>query len=404
MAKKRVDFSPEVKRIISSRAAYRCSFPGCDVTLIGPGIGLNPVNCIGECAHIYAAAGKGPRSNHNLSQDDLQKPENGIFLCSKHHRLIDKGRGKGYPAETLMLYKQMHEHKISQEIGHISYPLLWIKKVTVLNSPILKTGVSFSFTKSTVVTGTNSVGKSVLMEYIYAALTGFCVERMKSSYVELNIELSNPVWQTILCVMDRGTVKYKVGDQDLTFCPFSVDVVFLRESRGKIKGDMIEWIRKQMGKERDFAKCLIEGADLSDSYVVKKVRMETIRKKPYETVLVKLQKIDEEDESCHWSLEQFSGTERYSLVFDLVVGYMKKVSRYKNTLFLMDWPVINTFDSDLMNHYFRVFLDSSNSFQTIAVMHTIWAGVDWSGWNMAKMTKDNLDIKWNLLQDGGTGV
>lgn len=102
---KRANFSQETVSIISARAAYRCSFPGCDATLIGPGGDSNLVDNIGECAHIYAAANKGPRSNHSLSKEDLQKPENGIFLCRKHHALVDKGKGIKYPAETLMLYK-----------------------------------------------------------------------------------------------------------------------------------------------------------------------------------------------------------------------------------------------------------------------------------------------------------
>lgn len=32
-------------------------------------------------------------------------------------------------------------------------------------------------------------------------------------------------------------------------------------------------------------------------------------------------------------------------------------------------------------------------------MHTLWEGVDWSGWNLIKMTEeDNLDIKWEQLR------
>jgi|Go1ome_4_1110791.scaffolds.fasta_scaffold00603_2 hypothetical protein len=396
---KRANFSQETVSIISARAAYRCSFPGCDATLIGPGGDSNLVDNIGECAHIYAAANKGPRSNHSLSKEDLQKPENGIFLCRKHHALVDKGKGIKYPAETLMLYKQMHEHKISEELGHVSYPLLWIKKVVVLDSPILKAGLCYDFTKSTIIEGTNGAGKSVLVEYIYAALTGECVKRMRGTHVVLSIELSNPVWQSVTCTIDNGTVKYKVGEKELAFCPFSVDVVYLRDYDGPTKGDLIDWMGNQLGKDRQFVKALIEGADLSSSYVVKKVRMETVRKHPYETIRVCLQKINDAEDDCHWHLEQFSGTERCSVLFDLVVGYMRSVSRYKNTLFLFDWSYINMFSGSILNHYFKVFHNSCNYFQTIVAMHTLWEGVDWSGWNLIKMTEeDNLDIKWEQLR------
>ena len=391
---KRADFSAETKRIIASRAAYRCSFPRCNATLIGPGMEPDQVDNIGECAHIYAAGKKGPRCNHNLRAEDLQKPENGIFLCVKHHTLIDKHKGAKYPAETLMLYKQMHEHRISEELGHISYPLMWVKRITVVESPLLKTGMSYDFTKSTIIAGTNGTGKSILMEYVYTALSGVFSLREKRSRVKLRIEMSNPIWQDVICIIENQSVKYEIKGQLLTFCPFSINIIYLRESNGRVKGDLINWIGAQMGESRSFVKSLIDGADLSHSYLVSNVWMETVRKRPYEEIRVKLKKRDDDKAHASWTLGQFSGTERYSVLFDLVIGYLRQMSRYKNTLLLIDWSQINTFDSGLMNHYFKLFHDSSSYFQTIAVMHTLWKDVDWSGWNMIKMTKaENLDVK-----------
>lgn len=398
MAKKRVDFSPQTKEIIAKRAAYRCSYPDCNATLIGPGLEPDAIENIGECAHIYAAAGKGPRSNDNLSDEDIQKPENGIFLCSKHHKLIDKHKGIRYPAETLMLYKQMHEHKISEELGHINYPLMWIKKVTVVESLILKEGLSYDFTKGTIITGTNGVGKSVLMEYIYTALTGRCVIRPEKSRVILEIEFSNPIWQKVRCEIDGGVVRYKVGEQNLTFCPFSVEVVYLRDHYGIVKGDLINWIGAQFCENREFVKNLIEGADLKYSYLISDIKMETVRRLPYEYVRIKLQKKSDLECDCHWVLEQLSSTEQYSVIIDLIVNYMRKASRYKNVLFLMDWSDINAFDSGLLSYYFKLFYDSSIYFQTVAAMHTLWQGVDWAGWNMITMSsEENLEIKWEKI-------
>ena len=398
MSKKRIDFSQPTKDIIAARAGYRCSYPDCNATLIGPGLDPDKIENIGECAHIYAASGKGPRSNHSLNDKDLQKPENGLFLCKKHHSLIDKHSGKKYPPETLMLYKQMHEHKISEEIGHISYPLLWIKEVEVIESPILKSGVRYSFTKSTIISGSNATGKSVLIEYIYTALTGKCISRHNNSNVTISIELSNPVWKKVICTIKKGVVSYSIGGQPITFCPFSVSVVFLRDYDIRPNGDIINKIKALLGEDRQFVKNLISGADLSSSYLVSDVELETVRKKPYEIVRVNLHKKGDRDKDRPWSLGQLSGTERDSFVFDIIVGYLKKLSRYKNTLFLIDWSDINTFDGKLMNYYFQQFYYASNYFQTVAVMHTLWKDVDWSGWNLIRMTKnDNLDFHPELL-------
>ena len=396
--KKRADFSLKTKEIIASRAAYRCSFPGCNATLIGPGLEPDQVDNIGQCAHIYAAGKKGPRCNHNLSAEDLQKPENGIFLCGKHHPMIDKHKGNKYPAETLMLYKQMHEHKISEELGHICYPPQWIKQIIVVESPLLKIGVSYDFTKNTIIAGSNGTGKSLLMEYIYTALSGVFSLREKRSRVKLKIEMSNPVWHDVICIIENQSVKYQVGSNHLSFCPFSVNIIYLREKSGKVKGDLINWIGAQMEEDRSFVKALIDGANLSQSYLVSEIWMEKIRTVPSEEMRVKLRKKDDDIKRDPWTLGQFSGSERYSVLFDLIVGYLRQVSRYKNTLLLIDWSRIHTFDSGLMNHYFKLFYDSSSYFQTLAVMHTLWNDVDWSGWNMIKMTKaDNLDVKWDLL-------
>ena len=65
----RADFSKATKEIIAKRAAYRCCFPGCNATLIGPGVEPGTIDNIGECAHIYATSGQGPHSKHNLTEN-----------------------------------------------------------------------------------------------------------------------------------------------------------------------------------------------------------------------------------------------------------------------------------------------------------------------------------------------
>lgn len=388
----RANFSEATKEIIAKRAAYRCCFPDCDATLIGPGMDSGSIENVGECAHIYAASGRGPRSQHSLINADLVKPENGMFLCKKHHSLIDKHKGKKYPPETLMLYKQMHEYKISQELGHISYPLMWIKQIKILESPILKEGLVYDFTKNTILFGGNGSGKSVLIEYIYSALTGIIVKRMRGQKVVLQITLSNPIWKDVICTIQDETIKYQVGDDTLTFCPFSVDVIYLQEEKARHKGDLINWIGLQIDKDRTFVKRLIEGSDLSNGYVANKAFMKIVRTKPYETVDVLVKKNTDEDDDEPWALGQFSGTERSSLVFDLVVGYLRQLSRYRNVLLLIDWPYFNHFDGSSMNYYYKLFHNSSSYFQSIAVMHSQWEGVDWSGWNVIKMDR-NVNMK-----------
>lgn len=390
----RADFPAHTKEIIAKRAAYRCSFPGCNATLIGPGLEAGEVENVGECAHIYSASGYGPRSNHNLTAEDLQKPENGMFLCRKHHSLIDKHKGKKYPPETLMLYKQMHEHQIAAELGHISYPLTWIKQIKILQSPILKEGMVYDFTKNTILFGGNGSGKSLLIEYIYSALTGNVVKRLKGQTIVLKITLSNPIWKDVICTIHDEMITYQVGGQHLTFCPFSVDVVYLQEQKKKHRGDLINWIALQIGEDRTFVKRLIAGADLSNGFIAREAEMKLKRIRPYEDVEILIKKKTDKRKDKLWKYGQLSGTEQSSFVFDLIVGYMRKLSQYRNTLLLIDWPFFYHFDSPSMNYYYRLFQNSSSFYQSIAVMHSQWEGLDWSGWNVISMTRqNNLDIK-----------
>lgn len=86
----RIDFSQATKDIIAQRAAYRCSFPGCNKLLIRPDTDSEKSLNLGECAHIYSAAEDGPRGRGRLSEEQLRSHSNGIYLCHRHHKMIDK--------------------------------------------------------------------------------------------------------------------------------------------------------------------------------------------------------------------------------------------------------------------------------------------------------------------------
>ncbi len=90
---KRLDFSDRTKRIIAARAGYRCSFPGCRKPTVGPGGRPEEFISTGVAAHIFSAAPGGPRGQGGLTTQDLVRPENGIWLCENHARLVDANRG-----------------------------------------------------------------------------------------------------------------------------------------------------------------------------------------------------------------------------------------------------------------------------------------------------------------------
>lgn len=162
----RKEFNITTKRIIASRAGFKCSYPGCNKTLVGPGLKNNEWITIGEFAHIFSAKKTGPRTSGNLSDGELKRPENGILLCRNHHKIIDtKSQQLKYTSDLLTRYKNRHEFLISAEIGEYIYPLNYINEIN-FQGGIFKEEVSLNLGKVTFINGENGTGKSTIAEII----------------------------------------------------------------------------------------------------------------------------------------------------------------------------------------------------------------------------------------------
>lgn len=64
-----------------------------------------------ENAHIHAVGMKGPRHKDDMTQEEINKTENLMLLCSEHHHLIDT-KPDDYPGETLLECKRRHEERV----------------------------------------------------------------------------------------------------------------------------------------------------------------------------------------------------------------------------------------------------------------------------------------------------
>lgn len=162
MAKKNItadpEFSDKIKDIISKRASYRCSYTGCGNLLVGPGVEKNEFMLLGECAHIFSAAINGPRTSGNLKPEELCRADNGMLLCRKHHKLIDrKHKSNRYTSGILIQMKDRHEFRISAEIGENNYPLHWIKSFEVSQCKVLAGSVRVNLGKLTFINGANCI-------------------------------------------------------------------------------------------------------------------------------------------------------------------------------------------------------------------------------------------------------
>lgn len=112
----RDEFSPTVIRTLALRVGVRCSNPSCRQLTAGPS-DEGPLKCtnVGEAAHITAAAAGGPRYNPSLEPEHRGAASNGIWLCAKCARMIDRDEIK-YTVEVLQKWKHRAEKAARAEV------------------------------------------------------------------------------------------------------------------------------------------------------------------------------------------------------------------------------------------------------------------------------------------------
>jgi hypothetical protein len=163
---RRVDFKKTTKRLVAERAGYRCSFPTCAKSTIGPTEDRNQSKNTGVAAHIYSAATGGPRGQGSLDENSLRSADNAIWLCTGHAQLVDTNRGREFPPAKLRSFKAFHEARIASEQGGISAPYCWFQEMIVSESPVFAAQQRFQFGKVTVLSGGNGSGKSAVCEWL----------------------------------------------------------------------------------------------------------------------------------------------------------------------------------------------------------------------------------------------
>lgn len=386
----RFDFSARTKSIIAKRAAYRCSFPDCDCTLIGPGNSVDDVIELGECAHIYAAGEDGPRKS-TLSEDTIKSAFNGIYLCRKHHKIIDRNKDK-YPAELLLQYKTRHEFLISQEIGDYAYPSFWINRIEIEPNDILRNGFKFDLAKVNLIFGDNGTGKSTIVELLYEAFTRDILERWKDKNFMLHIDFSNTVFGKITVNIQGNHIVY-IGDNQkerLASIPYIIRTIFFHEddlngSRYMGMDDMRE-ISQYFNIDVPLLEDIINTTSYNNALFIKALRIKRVRSNPYVVNnLMVVRKDDVKNEL--WSFNQLSGGEQKMVVFDIIISYLMKVSKYVPTLFLVDTRFIYGLDVCVIKEYLELLQSAEAHFQTIMVSHTKWKDIDWEGWEIMDLPK-----------------
>ena len=111
------DFTDSTRRKLRDRVANLCSNPECRRNTVAANLEtIDNRTIIGEAAHICAASSGGPRFDNRMSTTDTKSFNNGIWLCSICHKIIDR-EPETYPVEMLKDWKVKAEEYASQSLG-----------------------------------------------------------------------------------------------------------------------------------------------------------------------------------------------------------------------------------------------------------------------------------------------
>ena len=113
MTKRKDDFDPAVRIALAKRAAYRCSFPGCNALTVGPSEESDiSTTASGMACHISAAsAGPAARRYDSLMTSEQRKSiQNGIWLCYDHGKIIDTDEIR-YTIPQLIKWRELAEQR-----------------------------------------------------------------------------------------------------------------------------------------------------------------------------------------------------------------------------------------------------------------------------------------------------
>ena len=374
------DFSPRTRRVISARAGYRCSYPGCGRPLIGPGEGADGIISLGEVAHIYSGSQEGPRYDKSISKEQLQSPQNGVFLCRHHHRLVDSIETK-FTSADLIRMKDRHEFQISSEIGVLTHPAVWIDSITINQFSLFQDGTNVSLGRINHIYGEHGLGKTAFLEVLSAALTSIPNDRWQRHQVSLNIRVRSGVdrLNTIAVRMKDNRVTFQIGQRDLPLFAEPYFVVYLRRSLRR-NADDVEAIRSCYDFPQGFLERLIATPGLR-GITTSDYSLETTRTVPYISRNLRV------EVGNNWvqTFDTCSGSEQGRVVLDLGIAAALSMCRHRPVVLLIDWVNITSLNIERFVPYIDFLFSSQALFQTIFVSPDPIEKLPWTGWQRVEL-------------------
>ncbi|MBU0522379.1 MAG: hypothetical protein KKC24_11450 [Gammaproteobacteria bacterium] len=382
--KSRIEFKSKVRATLFNRAGGKCSVPRCKNPTVGPFEDNEGAVNLGVACHIYSAAEDGPRGRGGKSDEFIGSDANGLWCCPSHASLIDKQKGKDYPANVLFAWKALAEARIRKQITDAPSPLGWVDSIEFVEFDGIRTPPKVSLSRNTLFFGPNCSGKTSLMEAAasvsdsrhgerfsgriyhgrpakYKALIKYSTVDTLSKTIEIQICGENLVRQegATPCLLPPG-------DLEIIFCSE-------RETRYKPHEDHVDFLMRYLNIDKSalFALTKVGGGNLLPGEIVFTQAIDIEYDDDDEEIEKKRYKIDDspfmelrfkQAHGEYWvGLDNLSTSEHARLLLDLAITKAKETCKQKLTLLLIDGLLFN-----LDQRNFEVILNvlTESDFQT----------------------------------------
>lgn len=388
----RADFTNRTKEIVAARSGYRCSFPKCDRVTIGPGAAPHETTSIGVAAHIFAASPGGPRGTGGLTEEELTKVENAIWLCSSHTRLVDNNQGDKYPPQSLLSYKALHEARIARELQGLFTPVGWIHELKIRNSPIFKSDTLVRFGKLNLIVGNNATGKSALCEWLAGFAEMEVLERWRNRShkgypIDICMRYYNPDLRSLHMLIDKhGRIAYFENRTPIPLNPVPIKFVYPRRRSLSDTSDFndLQLFSYLLRLDESIIINLCKEVDLYEHATVRNIRF-----KEEEGIL--RMRADVSGAVPGLSFHMLSAGEQEQILVELATATARTYGKHVPTVLIFD-ASITMFSESWFEYYANHFSDPNNQFQTFVVIPTRKLNIrklKWLGWEVIR-TKDQI--------------
>lgn len=385
--RKRQNFLLKTKRILAQRAAYRCSFPECDALTVGPGTAPDERLLLGDAAHIYSASSNGPRGQGNLSVDQLQAPQNGIWLCTPHHRIVDPQSGRDFPPSILLSYKHLHESKIAREIGQPVCPFGWVEEIEILDSPIVQTPLKIRFGKATIFIGENGSGKTTVSRYLEGAslpeaMSEWLQPSLATQQHAYKLVYRRPEPHSLEVCLEGGRITYRLDGLEVPFNPLPIGIVRLPQAALKGMGPFVRDLANVFDLRPTLMRQTLNSLSIELPTLIQKVRVADDDHIEVSKDGVKFR-----------AFETLSGGEQKMFLLECGIALAQFSAGYHTTLLILD-DGLHGLDQRHRGRYLNRLNAPGNLFQTVLIDVGIMPDIAWGGWQYVDFeSKDELLVR-----------